>query len=89
LRTDGRLLGAEAPAAVVFINDPERAPESLQQALARLYGLTPAECKVTEQLLNGASVAEVAERLGITAPARRAGPSRTSSTSWACAARRS
>jgi DNA-binding CsgD family transcriptional regulator/PAS domain-containing protein len=66
LRLPDRTLGLDPPRAIVFITDPERAPEALEQTLGRLYGLTPAESTVTAQLLAGASVAELAEQLEIT-----------------------
>ncbi len=66
LRLPDRTLGLDPPKAIAFITDPERTPEPPAEALARLYGLTTAESNVTTQLLAGASVTEVAERLAIT-----------------------
>jgi DNA-binding CsgD family transcriptional regulator len=57
--------GIRTPAVVVFVTDPERKPESLPGALARLYQLTAAESRLAELLMQGETVVGAAERLGI------------------------
>jgi len=66
LRLERSLLVPNASRAIVFITDPEQTPESLEDALARVYDLTPAESRVTVHLLAGASVTELADQLAIT-----------------------
>jgi DNA-binding CsgD family transcriptional regulator len=61
----GPVLGiaaSEAPAAVVFVSDPDVRAQTWAQVLGRLYGLTPAETAVALLLLGGASVREIASR---------------------------
>ena len=53
------------PAVAVFISDPEAAGESDAALLARLYGLTPAESRVTAALMSGGDLREVSDALGI------------------------
>lgn len=54
-----------APAALLFIGDPER-PNTFDQArIARLYGLSRAESRVAALLASGYRLEQVAERLGI------------------------
>ncbi len=48
--------------ALVLINDPDDGSSSLALHLDRLYALTPAEAKVTIQLLEGLSPAEIGAR---------------------------
>ena len=50
---------------VVFIADPEREAPNLDDALATLYQLTPAESRVARGLVNGLSLGAIAERQGI------------------------
>ncbi len=52
-------------AAVVFVSDPERAQETPQQILARLYRLTPAEARLAQAVMAGEGLPRVAEGLGI------------------------
>lgn len=65
LRVPTPHLGPRRPAAIVFINDPERKPIPRQPHLARLYGLTKAEARLLEALLEGDTLQDYAGRLGI------------------------
>ena len=58
-------LGINRPAAVVFVSDPECRPQPPAEFLAQFYGLTPAEARLAEQLLAGASIKEAAEQLQV------------------------
>jgi DNA-binding CsgD family transcriptional regulator len=51
--------------AIVLINDPEARPPPPSAALAKLYGLTPAEARLLEALLQGERLGEYAGRTGI------------------------
>jgi pSer/pThr/pTyr-binding forkhead associated (FHA) protein/DNA-binding CsgD family transcriptional regulator len=53
------------PIHAVFITDPDAEIEAPAAFLARLYGLTPAESDVAEELLAGRAPDEVAAQLGI------------------------
>jgi len=54
-----------SPAAVVFVTDPERIPESAAQSLARIYDLTAAECRLSALLMQGDTLVRAAGLLGI------------------------
>ena len=54
------------PCALVFVTDPERVAGSRASALATLYQLTPAECRLADLLLQGQDLAEGAESMRIT-----------------------
>lgn len=58
-------LGFTLPAVAVFINDPSLEPRSLQQIIRQIYGLTPAETRLTEALVSGHNLKEAAESVGI------------------------
>jgi DNA-binding CsgD family transcriptional regulator len=58
--------GDRQPAAVVFVSDPDMRVEAPADILARLHGLSPAEAKVAAEVLEGGSLREIAERLGVT-----------------------
>jgi DNA-binding CsgD family transcriptional regulator len=60
------VLGSPPIAALVFVSDPAKAPLSRCVVLRALYGLTPAECRVSDMLLQGMEIREAAGRLGIT-----------------------
>jgi DNA-binding CsgD family transcriptional regulator len=66
LRVTTFALAPHPPAAIVFVSDPERKVLGIEDVLRQLHGFTPAESAVTVLLLEGASVREVSERLGIT-----------------------
>ena len=51
--------------AIVFIGDPDRKSALPAEVLALLYGLTPAEARLAVALLDGSSLAEIAEMHGI------------------------
>jgi DNA-binding CsgD family transcriptional regulator len=57
--------GGRRPAAVVFVSDPDTRMEAPADMLARLHGLSPAEARVAAEVLEGGSLPDVAERLGI------------------------
>jgi len=61
--TDGG--GEPAPAALLFIGDPERPVIFDQTRIARLYGLSRAESRVAALLASGHRLEQIAERLGI------------------------
>jgi DNA-binding CsgD family transcriptional regulator len=58
------LVGGSA-AAIVFINDPEQVVIPDEPDLQALFGLTPAEARLTALLAQGASLGEAADRLGV------------------------
>ena len=60
------LLTESAPCALIFLHDPEVSPASRALALSSLYRLTPAECRLTDLLLQGLEVAAAATRMCIT-----------------------
>jgi DNA-binding CsgD family transcriptional regulator len=72
LRTKGEALGDRAPAAAVFVSDPEIRPDSNQQHLRQLYALTVAEARLAAWLAQGKSVNEAAAAMGITVNTARA-----------------
>jgi len=58
--------GSMALAALVFVNDPGGVPQSRGTLMRSLYGLTPAETRVADLLLQGLDAGEAASRLGLT-----------------------
>jgi DNA-binding CsgD family transcriptional regulator/PAS domain-containing protein len=62
---DNQIAGMDS-SALVFVWDPGSAPRPRTALLRQLYGLTPAEVRVANLLLEGAEVRETAERLNIT-----------------------
>jgi DNA-binding CsgD family transcriptional regulator len=52
-------------AAILFVSDPEAAPEGAARALMRLYGLTAMEARVAASIAEGRSLRETAEALGV------------------------
>lgn len=52
-------------AALVSISDPESTPVPDDRTLREMFGLTPAEARLTRLLAEGTSLAEAAERLGL------------------------
>ena len=59
------LLGPLRPAVCIVIADPERRTELPEQTLRTLYGLTPAEIRLTSYIANGVSVQAAAASLSI------------------------
>ena len=57
--------GHRKPAAVIFLNDPERRPETHEESLQRLYGLTAAEVGLVAALVEETSLKAAAERRAI------------------------
>jgi DNA-binding CsgD family transcriptional regulator len=53
------------PTAVLFIIDPDRNPVPSEKLLQTLYHLTPAEIRVCTHLLEGKSLVDAAELVGI------------------------
>jgi DNA-binding CsgD family transcriptional regulator len=51
--------------AALFISDPDRAPGFRAEVLRELYGMTRAEARLATMLLNGKSLPELAESLGV------------------------
>lgn len=64
--------GQDAPAIVVFINDPDRHPVMAPQALGKLFGLTPAEASLSVLLGDGLTLDEAAHALSISRNTARA-----------------
>lgn len=58
-------LGRDGPMASVFIRDPESPPLMPAERLRRLYGLTPAEARLTQRLLAGETLDAVAKYAGV------------------------
>jgi DNA-binding CsgD family transcriptional regulator len=72
LRTKGEAPGDRAPAAAVFVSDPEVRLDSNQQHLRELYALTVVEARLAAWLAQGKSVNEAAAAMGITVNTARA-----------------
>lgn len=53
-------------AAVIFISDPHAAPGNMSDLLRSVYGMTPAESRLTEALVNGGTPQELAETFNVT-----------------------
>lgn len=58
-------LAATGGVKLVFVTDPEAEPRPPEEVLRELYGLTPAEARVTGLLLRGHSVTEAADELEV------------------------
>jgi len=58
--------GSMALAALVFVSDPGAVPQSRGTLMRSLYGLTPAEARVADLLLQGLDSGEAADRLALT-----------------------
>lgn len=58
-------------AVAVFISDPEREVETVDQLLSRIYGLTPAEARLVSLLMQGKSLEVSGEALQITSNTAR------------------
>lgn len=52
--------------ALVFLIDPSSRPKERAALMRQLYGLTPAEARLADRLLEGLDVREIAEQSGIT-----------------------
>jgi DNA-binding CsgD family transcriptional regulator len=51
-----------SPSAILFVQDPDRAPASRGDVLLSLYGLTPSEAQLADLLLAGETVTTAAEK---------------------------
>jgi DNA-binding CsgD family transcriptional regulator len=51
--------------AVIFVLDPENPPAIATDAFKRFFGVTSAEARVCEALLNGMSIQEIADSFNI------------------------
>lgn len=58
-------------ATALFISDPESSLCASVELLQTLYGLTPKEAQIAALLVEGSSIEELAERLGISAQTAR------------------
>lgn len=66
LRYNSLVFSPRAPAAVVFIADPEAKQELPEAVLSRTFGLTPQQAALARLLAEGHNLNEAAERLGVT-----------------------
>jgi DNA-binding CsgD family transcriptional regulator/PAS domain-containing protein len=57
---------AKRPSVIVFVTDPEETPQTTPETLAGLYGLTAAESCLARRLMQGGSLVDSAEHLGVT-----------------------
>lgn len=57
--------GSQPPRAIAFLSDPARPARVDEALLRRLYGLTPAECRLAEALSAGETIATVAVQAGV------------------------
>jgi DNA-binding CsgD family transcriptional regulator len=64
-RARGAGCGPELPAAVLIFREPDEAVENWEDALARVYQLTPAEARVLGAILGGSSLSDYADVAGI------------------------
>ncbi|MEO5373855.1 MAG: helix-turn-helix transcriptional regulator [Alphaproteobacteria bacterium] len=56
----------DEPLAIVFITDPDRPQETSVELLQRLFGLTPREAAITNRLVLGEALEQIAETLDVT-----------------------
>jgi len=54
-----------AALAVIYVSNPDREHIAMADKLAKLYGLTPGESRLTEALIKGESIKEYAQRNGV------------------------
>ncbi|WP_431024945.1 helix-turn-helix transcriptional regulator [Halomonas sp. H5] len=57
--------GGVRPAVALFLRNPERSARAPQDVIRQLYGLTPSETALAAQLVDGFTLEETAENLGI------------------------
>jgi DNA-binding CsgD family transcriptional regulator len=65
-RREADPFGVRRPVAVVFVSDPDTRIDAPADLLAALHGLSAAEARVAAEVLEGGSLSDIAERLGIT-----------------------
>ena len=61
----GVFIGDLSHLAVLYVTDPERPQEAHSELLQRLFGLTPAESRLTVHLVLGDTLNEAAEQMGV------------------------
>ena len=66
LPTRSEHFGLPHAAAAIFITDPQARPLGLPQLLCTLYGMTPAEARLTAELVGGRTLHEYAEQSALT-----------------------
>ena len=66
LTTPDKAFVGAAPAAVVFVSDPEESYNIAEETVLHFFNLTPAEARLLVALTNGSSLDEVAERYDVT-----------------------
>jgi len=71
LPQEGFALSQRRAAVAVFISDPEREVETVDQLLSRIYGLTPAEARLASLLMQGKSLEVSGKALQITSNTAR------------------
>ncbi len=62
---------SQLPRVALFITDPDAVQPTNLERLTAIFDLTPAESKMADQLVQGKSVAEAAEELGVTTQTAR------------------
>ena len=58
IRFSPLVTGSREPAAILFLTDPEQAPQIPGRTLAKLYGLTAAEARLSSLLLKGSDLTD-------------------------------
>jgi DNA-binding CsgD family transcriptional regulator len=71
MMTNGASLLSQSPRVVLFITDPDSVYPTNLERLAGMFDLTPAESRMTDQLLQGKSLGDAAEELHITSQTAR------------------
>ena len=72
LRTDALWFARELPAAILFVDDPEREPAApAADRLRAHYGLTPTEARMAVEIVRGQGLQAAADALRITAHTAR------------------
>ncbi len=67
VRTEGEAnVAADVPTAAIYLSDASGRPFARSEPLREMFGFTSAEARLACQLASGYSVAEVAERQGLT-----------------------
>ena len=72
LRSESERLADRAPAAAIFISDPDMRLDGNEQRLRELYALTAVEARLATRLSQGQSVEEAAAEMGVTVNTARA-----------------
>jgi DNA-binding CsgD family transcriptional regulator len=62
---------SQVPRVALFITDPDAVQPTNVERLIAMFGLTPAESRMADQLVQGKSVAEAADELGVTTQTAR------------------